>query len=132
MPPETGTARTHGLQLLVVLNVVYAVLLVVSAVSPRAPGATAIPDEVTHAFAYGLQAVLLIRLLSETQPFPRALVIGCLGALGLGVFTECLQLLQPTRSAESTDILADAIGVLSAGALVVVFRLVRVGIDRRA
>jgi VanZ family protein len=126
------TGRNPWLLVLVGLNVTYAALLIVLAVSPQAPGAEAVPDRLAHGVAYGIQAILLFAMLARVRPTVEALVIGCLGALAFGVFTEGLQLFQPTRSTEFMDIVADACGAVTAGVLVALFHLVRTRIGNGA
>jgi VanZ family protein len=134
MDSETGRGYGHSrrLQVLVGLNVLYAALLVVFAVSPHSPGAAEVPDRLAHAVAYGVQAILLCTMLAQEWPIGQALVTGCLGAAAFGVLTEGLQMLQPTRSTELMDIVADACGALAAGALVALFHLVRIRMGRGA
>jgi len=122
--------RNRWLQALVALNVIYAALLAVLAISPRAPGASEVPDGLAHAVAYGIQAILLYAMLVQKWPSGQALVTGCLGATAFGALTEGLQMLQPTRSTEVMDIVADACGALAAAALVTLVCFARITLGR--
>lgn len=101
-------------------NLACAVLLVISAVLPRPPIAVAalqISDLLAHGVAYGVQALLMLWLLcAVTRPL-RAVAGAWLVATLLGLSTELLQMLQPARSAELRDLVADAIGAAVAVAL---------------
>ena len=80
-----------------------------------APGLQ-VPDGVAHATAYGLQALLLYFLfVGSSRPWT-SVVAAALCAVGFGLFTEALQLLQPARSVEFRDIVANSVGVAIAGA----------------
>lgn len=70
-----------------------------------------LPEGLLHALAYGGQALLLLWLLWGSLGPSAATACAGSGALGFGILTELLQLLQPARSAELPDIVADAIGV---------------------
>jgi VanZ family protein len=100
------------------LNVTYAALLVALAVLPRVPGVADMPDRITHACAYGVQALLVFSLLAQTWPIGWALVTSWLGATIFGGFTEGLQMLQPSRSTELMDLIADASGAFAMCALI--------------
>ena len=70
---------------------------------------------VAHALAYGVQCCLLFALINLYLPMYRALVAAGGGAVCFGVFTEWLQMLQPSRVAEISDIAANTVGVAVAG-----------------
>ncbi len=108
--PSAAGAGSTGL--LVAANVVYAMALILLAYIPHipAPLGVRVPDVVAHGVAYGLQALLLLALLTRlTSP-----MIGALGAwLGAGAFgglTELVQFLQPTRAPQVSDLAADCVG----------------------
>jgi VanZ family protein len=112
-----GTQRQRRAWILV--NAGYASILVILALAPSslAPGLQ-IPDSVAHATAYGLQALLLYFLflfVGSSRPWT-SVVAAALCAVGFGLFTEALQLLQPARSVEFRDIMANSVGVAIAGA----------------
>jgi VanZ family protein len=97
---------------LAVVNVAYAALLVAaSIVPPSAVQIQSISDTASHGLAYGLQAVLLFALLVGRRAAPgRAAVAAVAGATLFGAFTESIQSVLATRSAEWHDLLADALG----------------------
>ncbi len=114
-----SAARAGSTGLLVAANLVYAMALVLLAYIPHVPAplGVRVPDVVAHGAAYGLQALLLLALLSRlTSP-----VVGALGAwLGTGAFgglTELVQFLQPTRAPQVSDLAADCVGATVAVAL---------------
>jgi VanZ family protein len=95
-------------------NAVYAAALVVLAVMPPTP-ATArvgVPDWLAHAVGYGIQGGLLFWAMVPTAGSFRSAVLGIAGATAFGAATEGLQLLQPARSAEAADLVADAVGAI--------------------
>jgi VanZ family protein len=116
--------RNRRFVVLVGLNVTYGALLVALAVLPRVPGAADIPDRITHGCAYGVQALLIFTMLAETWPIGRALVTSWLGTTVFGGLTEGLQMLQPSRSTELMDVIADASGAFAMCALIGVFHAV--------
>ncbi len=117
--------RNRRFVVLVGLNVTYAALLVAFAVVPRVPGAAAMPDRIAHACAYGVQALLIFAMLAQTWPIGWALVTSWLGSTIFGGLTEGLQMLQPSRSTELMDLVADASGAFAMCALIGVFHAVR-------
>ena len=118
-----GAGRGHTLLALSLVNAAYATLLIGLAVMPAVPNsAQQIPDDVAHAIAYGLQAVLLYALLDKGLATVPALALACFGAIGLGLFTEGLQLLQPSRASQAADVLANAIGVAAAAIVIMLVR----------
>jgi VanZ family protein len=110
-----GTRRRRWAWLLV--NAGYASILVMLALAPStsAPGFQ-VPDSVAHATAYGLQALLLYCLFVVSSRPLTSVVAAVLCAAGFGMFTEALQLLQPARSVEFRDIVANSVGVAITGA----------------
>lgn len=99
--------------ILATVNLCYALALVVGAVVPSphvdVPGLT-VSDTWLHAVAYGVQALLLLWLLSSCLGRIGAAVGAWAGAFVIGAGTELLQMLQPARAAELRDLLADAVG----------------------
>jgi VanZ family protein len=110
-----GTQRRRRAWILV--NAGYASILVMLALAPSisVPGLQ-VSDSVAHAAAYGLQALLLYFLFAVSSRPWTSVVAAVLCAFGFGVLTEALQLLQPARSVEFRDILANSLGVAIAGA----------------
>jgi VanZ family protein len=93
-------------------NLAYAGLLAVLAVVPAGPftDRLAVPDWFAHAGAYGFQAGLIYWALLPMV----GMRLGLIGAIGgasiFGVATEALQLLQPGRSVEIKDVVANTLG----------------------
>ncbi len=101
------------------INILYASLLVVGGlVSVPSGSAGDIPDWVLHGSAYGLQAGLLSWLFASTMRPRRAVFAGVVCATLFGAIVEVLQLLQPARSAEPEDLLANAAGACIIGAVI--------------
>jgi VanZ family protein len=99
-----------------VVNATYASVLILLALapSPSAPGLQ-VSDTLAHLAAYGLQALLLYFLFARFCRRSIAVPAAALGAAAFGAFTEGLQLLQPSRSAEIADILANTAGAVIVG-----------------
>lgn len=104
-------------------NFVYALLLIVLALVPRAPSLSGfgVSDFLAHAVAYGLQAGLLFWLF-ELNVRGGAALWAIFGASGLGVLTEMLQILSPVRHFEYQDMLADLLGAVFVVSLLFVAR----------
>lgn len=116
----------RALRLAIVCNLGYASLLVVAALIPRVPSVIpAVPEQdlLAHSAAYGLQAVLLMWLFryGRLNKTSLAMLFAFTGAAIFGLFTELLQTVHPSRSAELSDFVADVIG---AAVAVLAFRLV--------
>jgi VanZ family protein len=123
---NTGKRHDHDLARLGLLNVAYAMLLIVLAVTPSVPGpAGEVPDVVAHAVAYGLQTLLLFTLLQKIFAPRSAVALACVGATMLGLLTEALQLLQPTRTPQAADVLANGIGTVIVAATIMGVWLIR-------
>ncbi len=112
-------------------NISYAVVLVVLAVIPPTPQVTelAVPDWLAHATAYGIQAGLLFWAFNPLLAHHRALILGVLGASAFGIVTEGLQLLQPGRSVEFKDLVANTLGALLVCAIVAIAGRMGGGVD---
>lgn len=96
----------------VVLNVIYASVLVALAMTPTVPSSAAkVPDVVAHAVAYGIQCFLLFALIRDYLHHFGALLTAAAGATCYGALTEGLQMLQPSRAVEIGDIAANTVGV---------------------
>jgi VanZ family protein len=91
--------------------------LIVMAVMPHPSSAVVslAPDWLAHASAYGIQAGLLIWALSPVLGGAGALVAGIVGAGLFGAATEALQFLQPERSVEFRDVVANSVGAIVVG-----------------
>ncbi len=95
-------------------NIGYAAVLVVMALLPSTSVVTDlfVPDWIAHAMAYGIQAALVFWAVLPSLGRNRALAIGVVTASAFGVLTEGLQLLQPGRSVEFKDLVANTTGAL--------------------
>ncbi len=88
---------------------------------PRVPGGFEIDDGVAHAVAYGVLSVLLLRALAGARwrgVSGRAAALAVLLASLYGVTDEVHQRFVPGRTAEITDLIADAVGAASAASLI--------------
>lgn len=97
-------------RIVAVANVLCAVCLLVLALVPEVPGGTAVPDRTAHTMAYGIQSGLLYLLILPSAGRWPAAVFAAVGAAGYGAFVEVLQTLQPARSPELSDVVANAVG----------------------
>lgn len=102
------------------LTLLYSSILIVLAVIPRLDnGGVEVSDIVLHGVAYGGSGLLFGWLLRFGRPNRAIWWRAVLLAWSLGLVTELLQLLAPTRSFQFSDLIADLIGSM-AGALVAV------------
>lgn len=110
-PSPTTRARRPRRSVRVVVNLVYAAVLVVLATVPEFPaGVPSVSDTWAHASAYGLQAVLIYWALVATTSRMWAATGAFVGATAFGIATEALQLLQPARSVDPRDVAANMVG----------------------
>jgi VanZ family protein len=92
-------------------NLVYAGVLVALGMVPDLPPfGKDVPDDLPHGAAYALQAVLLYCLVKTRLGAAAGAVSAAAGATKFGGFVEILQLLQPARTFEGEDVLANAVG----------------------
>lgn len=110
--PEPSKRRSNTLRW--AANIGYAVVLMVMALLPSRSIVTdlAPPDWIAHAVAYGIQAALVYWASLPSLGRTRSLVVGAVTASVFGALTECLQLLQPGRSVEFKDLIANTTGAL--------------------
>lgn len=102
-------------RLVIALNLVYAVALLVFGLISSLPGSAAgVPDHLAHAAAYAVQAALVYVLFLQSSGRGRAAVLAIGVAALYGGFVELLQTLQPARTAEVADLLANTIGAIAA------------------
>jgi len=102
----------------IVANLVYAAVLLCLGVIPDVPEvAVDIPDFAAHGLAYAGHTVLLFFLLLPLIGRGNAPVFALTGAVLYGGLVEALQFLQPQRSVEMRDLLANAIGAVAAATL---------------
>ena len=105
--------------ILLLINILYAILLVVGGLIAIPTGAGgSVPDEALHGSAYGLQAALLFWFFGIRMRPRRAIVAGVVCATLFGAMVEALQLLQPARTAELKELLANAVGACLVGAVI--------------
>ncbi len=71
-----------------------------------------VPDWLAHATAYGIQTGLLFWALTPLVGVRSGLVGGLFGAVSFGAVTEALQFLQPGRTVEFRDVVANSVGAL--------------------
>jgi len=109
---------------LLLVNLLYAALLVAGGLVPDLPANTGqIPDVILHGTAYGLQTLLLFCLLYPVMKSPRAILVAAVCATIFGAIVETSQLMQPNRSVEFKDVIANATGAcLSALAVAIIRR----------
>lgn len=101
MGPKVVTKRQY-----LVLSLVLAAVYLWVGTRPRLPHALGFfPDWLGHGLAYGVLAWVLRRGMNAFVP-------AAIGATGHGILLEWLQKSVPGRSAEVTDVLADALGAI--------------------
>jgi VanZ family protein len=117
-----NSARRSHLVWIVAANIVYAAILVRAALMARPYRVPVLGqmDWIAHGLAYGIQTVLLFLLTRRTSAQRPALVAAATGALIFGTAVEHLQLLQPTRYFQFTDLIANAVGVMLAVSVIVI------------
>lgn len=101
-----------GKRQLAAANLLYAVVLLSLGILPTLPGAR-VPDHAAHALAYGFQAGLLYLFLLPSQSRRTAALLAAAGAIVYGGLVEALQLVQPSRTFEIVDLVANAVGAVS-------------------
>jgi len=95
----------------IVANLVYAASLLFLGIVPDVPAAAVdIPDYVAHGIAYAAHTVLMFALLLPSIGRGNAAVLAFVGAVIYGGLVEALQFLQPARTVEIRDILANSVG----------------------
>jgi VanZ family protein len=92
-------------------NILYAGLLLGLGMVPTLPAA-GVPDHTAHALAYAAQAGLLFIFLLPSQSRGTAAFLAAAGAIVYGGIIEALQLVQPARSFEVADLVANATGAV--------------------
>jgi hypothetical protein len=92
-------------------NLAYAASLLALGLAPEVPivGA-AVPDVLVHGMASGAQVLILFWLLSSVVSPMIAVVFSGLGAFLFGAIIEVLQIFQPARYFQPSDLAATAIG----------------------
>ena len=97
------------------VNLAYAAGLLALGLAPWIPivGA-AVSDVLVHALASGVQALTLFWLLRTLVSPAMAVISSGIGAFLFGTVVEVLQIFQPTRTFQPSDLAADAIGSILA------------------
>jgi len=92
-------------------NLAYAAGLLALGLTPEIPivGA-ALPDVLIHGMASGAQVLILFWLLRTVVSPTIAVIFSGLGAFLFGAIVEVLQIFQPARYFQSSDLAATAIG----------------------
>jgi VanZ family protein len=105
---------TRSRRLVIVVNLTYAVLLLLIGVSPEHPEvAEDISDHAAHALASAVHAALIFAFLQQSTAAWTASILAATGATLYGGFIEMLQLTHTTRTFETADLAANAIGAWS-------------------
>lgn len=109
-------------RLVIAANLVYAVVLLTLGLLPDVPQVLpGISDRLAHATAYSVQAILLFTLFLSAVGPGKAALFSAIGAVAFGGVVETLQYLQPARSVEIRDLVANTVGaVLAASTLYLV------------
>ncbi len=115
-PPSTSSMKHRpGIIFRWAANGGYAILLVIMAIVPSSTltaVGSSVPDWLAHGVAYGIQMALVYWAALPSLGHGRSLVVGVIAAGAFGLVTEGLQFLQPARSVELKDLIANAVGAL--------------------
>jgi len=112
------TPRARFLSLWAPVAVYMAMIFFISAL-PSAPLPEEVSDKTGHLAAYVVLGVLSVRAVGGGLPCRVTVPIACLAlaiASGYGAFDEGHQWFVPGRSAETSDLVADAIGAVAGAA----------------
>lgn len=115
--PPLSSPRKHRPTIMFrwVANGGYAILLVIMAVLPSSAltaVGSSVPDWLGHGVAYGIQMALVYWAALPSLGHGQSLAVGVIAAGAFGFVTEGLQFLQPARSVELKDLVANAVGAL--------------------
>jgi len=106
----------------IVANLLYAAFLLLLGVAPDVPDIAAeIPDFAAHGIAYAAHAALMFALFLPSVGRGNAAILAFAGAVVYGGLVEGLQFLQPARTVEIRDLVANTVG---AGVVAMVLYLV--------
>jgi len=98
-------------RLVIAANLAYAVALLILGLLPAIPEAVAgVSDHVAHAAASAGQTVLLYGLFLSSGGRGRSAILAASAAVLYGVCVEMLQSLQPARTVEMADLVANTVG----------------------
>ncbi len=116
VPVPLMAKRIRGF--VIAANLVYAVSLMLLGVAPDVPSvAVNIPDFVAHGIAYAAHTALIFALFLPTVGRGNAAILAFAGAVVYGGLVEVLQFLQPARTVEIRDLLANSVGAGTAAAV---------------
>lgn len=105
-------------RLVIAANVMYAIVLLTLGLMPDVPQLVpGIPDRLAHTAAYAIQSALLFALLLSSTGRGTAAILSAVGAVVFGGIVETLQLLQPARTVELRDLVANTVGAVTAAAI---------------
>ena len=108
------------------VNVTYAAAFTAGGMAPHVPGlGTVVPDTAAHAVGAGVQVLVLFWLTSELMALPMALTVAGGGAFLFGAMIEVLQLLQPARQSQLSDVAANGAGAFAATLVVAVLLTIK-------
>jgi len=94
-----------------VVNLAYATGFLALGLAPEVPFVGAgVSDSLLHGLASGAQTLILFWLLSTVVSPTIAVISSGIGAFLFGALVEILQIFQPTRYFQPSDLAADAIG----------------------
>jgi VanZ family protein len=94
-----------------IVNLAYAAGFLALGLAPEVPFVSAtVSDVLVHALASGAQALLLFWLLRTMVSPTIAVIFSGIGAFLFAAIVEVLQIFQPTRYFQPSDLAADAIG----------------------
>lgn len=97
--------------IVIAANLVYAASLLFLGVASDVPHVGVnLPDFVAHGIAYAAHAALMFVLLLPLIGRVKAAILAFAGAVIYGGLVEALQFLQPARTVEARDLLANAVG----------------------
>ena len=105
-------------RLVIVANLVYAIALLLIGLVPKVPvPSVAVPDGLAHAAASAGQTVLLFAVLDSRGRPKRAAAVAAVVAILYCGCVEILQFLQPARTVEVRDLVANMVGAGAAAIL---------------
>lgn len=108
-------------------NIGYAIALTAVSLRAEPPPVPILSrtDWLAHGLAYGLQVVILHELFKRLTGSRAAIGISVISAVAFGSVLEFLQLLQPLRFFEGSDLVANGVGAIAAALVLVIVRVAR-------
>lgn len=115
-------------RLVIAANLAYAIALLLIGLAPKVPvHSVAVPDGLAHAAASAGQTVLLFALFESRGGPKRAAAVAAVVAILYCGCVEILQFLQPARTVEVRDLVANMVGAGAAAALLTLVAESRAG-----